>query len=55
MSSILVNKNIDILIMFGNGRKVGDRKQWLLKEQVELVELLTVIVIDCIRLHYMQI
>lgn len=55
MSLTVVNRNIDILIKYGNGKKDGVVKQWLNKEQEEQVELHMDIVIDCIQQHYMLI
>lgn len=55
MLLILVNKNTDIMRVYGNGEKVGEVKLWLSREQVELEEQLMDIVIGFIRLHYMQI
>lgn len=55
MLLILVNKNTDIMRVFGNGERVGEVKLWLSKEQVELEEQPMDIVIDYIPLHYTQI
>jgi hypothetical protein len=49
------NKNIDISIRFGNGKKDGEVKLWLNKDQVELAELLMVIVIVFILQPFIQI
>jgi hypothetical protein len=55
MSLIQANKNIDISIKYGDGKKDGVVKQWHNKEQVEQVELHMDIVIDYILQHYMLI
>jgi hypothetical protein len=53
MSLIVGNKSTDSLIRYGNGKKVGEVRQWLNKEQAELEGQHMVIVIDYILLHYM--
>ena len=55
MLLILDKKSIDILMESGNGKKDGEVKQWHNKELEEQVGQLMDIVIDYIRLLYMQI
>jgi hypothetical protein len=55
MLLIVDNRSIDILIKYGNGKKVGEVELWLNKELVEQEELHMDIVIDFILQLYMQI
>ncbi len=55
MLLIVDNRSTDILIKYGNGKKVGEVELWLNKELVEQEELHMDIVIDFILQLYMQI
>ena len=55
MSSTVEKRKKDILMEFGNGRKVGEQKQWPVKEQGEQEEQLMDIAIGYILLLCMRI
>ena len=54
MLLIVVNKSIDSLIKYGNGKKDGEAKLWLSKELVEQAVQPMVIAIDYTQQHYTQ-